>query len=59
MSNLFHFLVNLCKLLNWKYDINEKQAYGLVKAVKAFRCYLMGAIMISFVPSVAVKDLFS
>ena len=24
-----------------KYDINEKQAYALVKGVKAFRCYLM------------------
>lgn len=25
-----------------KYGINEKQAYALVKAVKAFRSYLMG-----------------
>lgn len=42
-----------------KYDINEKQAYALMKVVKAFRCYLMGAIVIAFVPSAAVKDIFS
>lgn len=42
-----------------KYDINEKQAYALVKAVKAFRCYLVGASVIAFVPSAAVKDIFS
>ena len=42
-----------------KYDINEKQAYALVKFVKAFRCYLVGAIVIAFVSNVAVKDIFS
>ena len=29
-----------------KYDINEKHAYALVKGVKAFRCYLMGALLL-------------
>ena len=42
-----------------KYDINEKQAYALVKGVKEFRCYLMGATVVAFVPSVAVKGIFS
>lgn len=42
-----------------KYDVNEKQAYVLVKAVKDFRCYLMGASVVSFVPSAIVKDIFS
>ena len=42
-----------------KYDINEKQAYALVKAIKAFRCYLMGATVIAYVPSAAIKDIFS
>lgn len=42
-----------------KYDINEKQAYALVKVVKAFRCYLVGAIVFSFVPNATVKDIFS
>ena len=42
-----------------KYDINEKHAYALVKGVKAFRCYLVGAIIIVFVPTAIVKDIFS
>ena len=32
----------------------KKKAYALVKAVKAFRCYLVGATVIAFVPSAAV-----
>lgn len=42
-----------------KYKINEKQEYALVKAVKAFGCYLIGVIVIAFVPSAAIKDIFS
>ena len=42
-----------------KYDITKKQAYALVRAVKAFRCYLVNAIVVSFVPSAAVKDIFA
>ena len=42
-----------------KYDINEKKTYALVKGVKAFRCYLMGATIVSFVPTAIVKDIFS
>ena len=42
-----------------KYDINEKKAYDLVKGVKDFRFYLMGATIIAFVPTTAVKDIFS
>lgn len=40
-----------------KYDIIEKQAYALVRTVKVFRCYLVGAIMVSYVPSVVLKDI--
>lgn len=42
-----------------KYDITEKQAYALVKEVKSFRSYLMSAVAVSFVPSAAIKDIFS
>ena len=42
-----------------KYDVNEKQAYSLVKGVKAFICYLIGEIVIAFVPTVTVKDILS
>lgn len=31
----------------------------MVKRVKAFRCYLMGATIITFVSSATVKDIFS
>ena len=40
-----------------KYDINEKQAYALVKVVKAFRFYIVGVVVIAFVPSATVKDI--
>ena len=40
-----------------KYDITKKQAYAFVKAVKAFRCYLVEAKVVAYVPSAAVKDI--
>ncbi|XP_057852816.1 uncharacterized protein LOC131063058 [Cryptomeria japonica] len=42
-----------------KYDLNEKQSYALVKAIKAFRSYLMGATVVTYVPSYAIKDIFT
>ena len=42
-----------------KYEINEKKTYALVKYVKAFRCYLVGSIVIAFVPNTTIKDIFS
>ncbi|XP_059066682.1 receptor-like protein EIX2 [Cryptomeria japonica] len=40
-----------------KYDLNEKKAYALVKVVKAFRSYLMGATLVAYVPSAEIKDI--
>lgn len=40
------------------YDINEKQAYALVKAVKSFRPYLVGATIVAYMPNATVKDIF-
>ena len=40
------------------YEINEKQTYALVKAVKSFRPYLVGAEVIAYVPNAAIKDIF-
>ena len=31
----------------------------MVRAVKAFRCYLVNAIVVAFVPSATVKDIFA
>jgi hypothetical protein len=39
-----------------KYELLEKQAYALVKSLKAFRVYILHAKVIAFVPSSSVKD---
>jgi hypothetical protein len=40
-----------------RYDTMEKQAYALVKALKAFRIYVLQSKIIAYVPSAAVKDI--
>jgi len=39
-----------------KYDPMEKQAYALIKSLKAFRVYILHAKVITYVPSSSVKD---
>jgi hypothetical protein len=40
-----------------RYDIMEKQAYALVKALKYFRVYVLHSKIIAYVPSASVKDI--
>jgi ribonuclease HI len=40
-----------------RYDTMEKQAYALVKSLKAFRTYVLQSKIIAYVPSAAVKDI--
>jgi ribonuclease HI len=40
-----------------RYDTMEKQAYALVKSLKAFRTYILQSKIIAYVPSAAVKDI--
>jgi hypothetical protein len=40
-----------------KYDILEKQAYAMVKSLKAFRTYVLHSKVIAYVPSSSVKDI--
>jgi ribonuclease HI len=40
-----------------RYEIMEKQAYALVKALKAFRIYVLHSQVIAYVPSPSVKDI--
>jgi hypothetical protein len=40
-----------------RYDIMEKKAYALVKALKDFRVYFMNSKIVSYVPSALVKDI--
>lgn len=40
-----------------KYNILEKQAYALVKALKAFRVYVLHHNIVAYVLIVVVKDI--
>jgi hypothetical protein len=40
-----------------KYDIMEKQVYAMVKALKAFRTYVLHSKIIAYVPTSSVKDI--
>jgi hypothetical protein len=40
-----------------QYEIMEKQAYALVKALKAFRVYVLHSKIIAYVPLAPVKDI--
>jgi hypothetical protein len=40
-----------------KYDILEKQAYAMVKALRDFRTYVLHSKVIAYVPSSSVKDI--
>ena len=40
-----------------RYEIMEKHAYALVKALKAFRVYVLHSKVTAFVPSASVKDI--
>jgi hypothetical protein len=40
-----------------KYDIVEKHAYALVKAMKSFRVYVLQSDITAYVPSNVVKEI--
>eukprot|EP00253_Pinus_taeda_P024129 PITA_24129 len=42
-----------------KYQIREKQAYALVKAIKHFRIYILYSHVIAYVPNAVVKDILT
>ena len=42
-----------------KYDIMEKQAYALVKALKDFRIYILHSHITAYVPSNVVKSILT
>jgi hypothetical protein len=42
-----------------RYDPIEKQAYALIKSLKAFRIYILHAKVIAYVPSSSVKDVLT
>ena len=42
-----------------KYNIMEKQAFALVKALKDFKIYILHSHIIAFVPHSIVKDILT
>ena len=42
-----------------KYNIMEKQAYALIKALKDFRVYILHSHTIAYVPNIVVKEILS
>jgi len=42
-----------------RYNIIEKQAYALVKSLKAFRVYILHSKIVAYVPSAAIKDILT
>ena len=42
-----------------KYNILEKQAFALIKALKYFRVYILHSHTVAYVPSIAVKDILT
>ena len=42
-----------------KYNVVEKEAYALVKALKDFRVYTMHSHIIAYMPIIVVKDILS
>jgi hypothetical protein len=42
-----------------KYQIMEKQAYALIKAIKDFRIYILYSHVVAYVPSPIVKDILT
>jgi len=42
-----------------KYNILEKQAYALVKAIKDFRIYVLHSHIVAYVPNTVIKDILT
>jgi hypothetical protein len=51
------FFSKSLKDVELKYDILEKQAYAMVKALKAFSTYVLHSKIIAYVPTNAIKDI--
>ena len=42
-----------------KYNILEKQAFSLIKALKYFRVYIIHSHIVAYVPSIAIMDILT
>jgi hypothetical protein len=51
------FFSKILRDVELKYDIIEKQVYAMVKALKAFKTYVLHSKVIAYVPTSSVKDI--
>jgi hypothetical protein len=51
------FFSKILRDVELRYDIMEKQAYAMMKALKAFRTYVLHSKVIAYVPTSSVKDI--
>eukprot|EP00253_Pinus_taeda_P021259 PITA_21259 len=54
-ENLVAFFSKTLRDAELRYDIIEKQAYSLIKSLKAFRVYILHSKVIAYVPSAPIK----
>ena len=59
MEQPIAFLSKMLRDGELKYDIMEKQAYALVKALKYFRVYILHSHIIAHVPTTVVKGILT
>ena len=59
LEHLISFYNKALRDSTLKHDIMEKQAYASVKALKEFRVYILHSHSIVFVPSAAIKYIFT
>ena len=59
LDDPIEFFRNKLRDAKLKYDPIEKQAYALIKSLKAFRIYILHAKVLAYVPSAAVKDVLT
>lgn len=59
VEHLVAFFSKTLRDAELRYDLIEKQAYALIKSLKAFRIYILNSKVIVYVPSASVKDVLT
>jgi len=58
-EHLVEFFSKTLRNAALRYDIIEKQAYALIKSLKAFRVHILHSKIVAYVPSTAIKDVLT
>jgi hypothetical protein len=57
-EQLISFFSKSLRDVELRYDIMEKQAYAMVKALKSFRNYVLHSKVIAYIPTSSIKDIW-